>query len=153
MIEPLARFLGLFCGGLAAGIALCVLLMGRLSSGRGQFYTELMQVLIRTLTVPAPALGALSMTAIAIDSVLLFRRGAGAAFGLTVGSLLCGLSALALTKLGHFPLNDQILKWNPANLPPDWARIQARWSALHVGRTIAALASFGLFLLSSSLLR
>ncbi|MEP7051931.1 MAG: DUF1772 domain-containing protein [Pseudomonadota bacterium] len=151
MLEPLSRFTGLFCTGLAAGIAVCVLLMGRGWSGTPQFYTELMQLLSRTLTVPAPALGAFGMIAIALNSALLFQRGAGAAFWLAVASALCALAAGVLTKFGHFPINNQVVNWNPANPPGDWTNVQARWSALHLARTIAALGSFGLFLLSSSL--
>ena len=151
MIEQIARFLGLACTGLAAGIAVCVVLIDRNWSGTSRFYTEFKQLLIPRLTLPAPALGALGMVAVAINAALLVQRGAGAAFGLAVASDLCGLAAMALTKFGHFPINDRILKWDPASPPGDWASVHARWSALHVARTIAALGSFGFFLLSTSL--
>lgn len=152
MLENVVRFLGLLCCGLAAGIALCILLVERAWSGSGQFYTELMQLLNRALTVPAPALGAGGLVALSVDAVLLFRRGGGAPFWLVVAAIGLALVAMAVTKLGHFPINDQVLKWNPASPPPDWTAVQARWSALHVARTLAAVGSFVL-LLSSTVVR
>jgi hypothetical protein len=141
----------LFSSGLAGGIALGVLLAGRAWTGTAQFYTELMQLLIRVLTVPAPALGALGLVAMSIDAALLFNRGQGAALALGLGAIALGVVALALTKFGHFPINDQVLGWNPASPPADWTRMQAKWSALHLGRTVAAVGGFGLLLLSNLL--
>ena len=151
MLEHLVRFVGLFCLGLAAGIAVCVLLTDRIQAGTGQFYTELMQLLNRALTVPAPALGALGLVAMSADSVLLFERGGGAAFWVGVAAALLNLVALGLTRFGHFPINAQIFQWSPASPPAHWARVQMRWSALHFGRTCSAVGSFALFLLGNSL--
>ena len=151
MFDTLMRFLGLFCGGLAAGIALCALLVDRVWVGTGQFYTQLTQLLIRALTVPAPALGVLSLIAISIDTAWLLKRGVGTAFWLGVAAVCLSVTAAALTKLGHFPINDRILKWDPANPPTDWATVHARWSAFHVARTLAAVGSFALLLLGNVL--
>jgi len=151
MLETFAGFVGLLCMGLAAGIALCVLLMERVGAGTARFYTELMQFLNRALTVPAPALGALGLLAIVVHAVLVFlQRGAGVVFWIDVGAAILGAAAGALTKLGHFPINDQMLTWNPESVPADWMRIRARWSAFHVARTISAVVGFALFLLSIS---
>ena len=146
MLEHSIRLVGLLCVGLAAGIALCVLFLQRNWTGTGQAYAELMQLSIRALTVPAPALGALGLVAMTIDSALLFKRGGGAAAWLSAAAALLGLAAMALTKFGHFPINDQILRWDPARPPADWTSVQARWSALHLGRTISGTASFALYL-------
>ena len=151
MLEHSIRFVGLFCVGLAAGIASCVLLMERVWVGTGRFYTELMQLLNRALTVPGPALGALGVLAMSIDTALLFKHGAGPVFWLGLAAVSLNLIALALTKLGHFPINDQVLKWNPASPPADWTTVQARWSALHVARTISAVGSFALAVLGNVL--
>jgi hypothetical protein len=151
MLDSFTRFVGLFCGGLAAGITLCVLLADRVWVGTGQFYTELMQLLIRALTVPAPVLGVLSLIAMSIDTVKLFERGVGAAFWLGIAAVCLSLAAAALTKLGHFPINDRVLKWDPANPPTDWSAVHARWSAFHVARTSSTVASFALLLLGNLL--
>jgi len=149
MIETALKFVGLLCSGLAAGITVCVFLAGRAFAGSGQFYTELMQMLNRALTVPAPLLGAVALLAIAVDAALLFKRGGGVAAWLGVAAVVLSVAAAALTKLGHFPINDQILTWDPANPPADWIAVQAKWSALHVARTISAVGSFALFLLGT----
>jgi uncharacterized membrane protein len=152
MLEQSTRFVGLLCVGLAAGVALCVLLAERAwgaGPDTGQFYTQFMQLMIRALTVPGPALGGLALVAMSIDAVLLFKRGEGAAFWLGVAAVSLSLVAMALTRFGHFPINDQVLKWNPVSPPADWQTVQAKWSALHVGRTISAVGSFALFLLGN----
>jgi uncharacterized membrane protein len=150
MLEQSVRFVGLLCIGLAAGIAVCILLAERAwgtGPGTGQFYTQLMQLMNRALTVPAPALAAIAVLAMSVDAVLLIKRGEGMSFWLVVGAIALNVVAGLLTKFGHFPINDQILTWNPASPPADWQTVQARWSALHVGRTLCAVGSFVLFLL------
>jgi uncharacterized membrane protein len=152
MLEQSAVFVGLLCIGLAAGVALCVLFAERAwgaGAGTGQLYTQLMQLMIRALTVPAPVLAALAVAAMSVDAVLLSRRGEGTAFWLVVAAIALNVVAGLLTKFGHFPINDQILTWNPASPPADWRTVQARWSAFHVGRTLCAVGSFALFLLGN----
>ena len=151
MLEPAVRFVSLFCMGLAAGITVCVLLTEQAWAGTARFYTELKQLWIRVLTVPAPALGALATATMLVDTYLLFERGARAALWLVAAAVVLNVAALALTKLGHFPINHQILEWDPANPPADWGRIRVRWSALHAGRTALAVGSFSLLLLASVL--
>ena len=91
------------CVGLAGGIALCILLAERVGTDNGQFYTQLMQMQIRALTVPAPALGVLGLVAMITDSTLLYTRGGGIALWLVGAAVLC-IVALGLTKFGHFPI-------------------------------------------------
>ena len=146
MLDFALQFVGLFCVGLAAGITVCVLLMERVFSGSGQFFTEWMQLMVRALTGPGPALGVLSMVAMAADASGLFKRGGGVPFWLCVGALALNLVALALTRLGHFPINDVIATWNPSSPPPDWAEVHARWTGFHVGRTASVVGSFSLYL-------
>lgn len=152
MLEYPFRFVSVFAVGLVSGVALCVFLAERVWAGDGQFYTQFMQLMNRALTVPATTLGALGLIAMVTDATLLFRRGGGAALWLTVIAVLLTVGALALTKFGHFPINDRVMKWDAANPPADWVSVQARWSALHVARTICGVTSFAL-LLSSNLLR
>ena len=150
LIEHTARFVGVLCIGLVSGIALCVFLAERVWVGGARFYTELMQMLNRALTVPTTGLAAMGMVAMVTDAAMLFKRGAGAPLWLAVIAVLFNVTALALTKFGHFPINDQMLKWDPANPPADWMRIKARWTTLHVGRTFCGVSSFALFTLSNS---
>lgn len=147
MLVVVARFLELFCLGLASGIALAVFLVERVFEGGGSLYTELMQLFNRAFTRPAPILGAVALLAMATDGAILFRRSAGAAFWLTAAAVAFSVGALALTKLGHFPINDRVLEWDPRDPPADWKNVQARWSALHVGRTLCSVSSFALIVL------
>ncbi len=148
-LELTTRFLGLLCSGLAAGMALCVLLAERAFSGSGRFYTELMQLLRRALTVPGPALGALGLLSMSVSAVLAYRSGGGPALWLGLLALALAMSALAITKFGHFPINAVMGTWNPDSPPAEWKTVQARWTALHVARTAAATGSFALFLMGA----
>ena len=153
MFEQAARFVGLSCLGLASGMALCVLLVQRVGTDDGQFYTQLMQIMSRALTVPGPALGAFGLIAMVTDATLLYMRSGGIALWLVGAAILLSLVALALTKFGHFPINDRILGWVPTKPPADWRAVQSQWSALHMGRTICATGSFALLVLSNLLRR
>jgi hypothetical protein len=151
MFEQAVRFVSLVCLGLASGIALCILLVERVGTDDGQFYTQLMQMLNRALTVPAPALGAVALVAMITEGTMLYRRGAGVALWLVGAAALLNLVAGLLTKLGHFPINDRILGWDPMHPPADWRTVQAQWTTLHVARTGCASVSFALLVLSNVL--
>lgn len=149
MLEQPVRFVSLLCTGLASGIALCVFLAERIGTDDGRFYTQLMQMLNRALTVPATVLGALGLVTMMVDAALLYSRRGGGALWLTAIAVALGLVALGLTKFGHFPINDKVLGWDPTSPPADWRAVQSRWSALHIGRTICATVSFALVVVSN----
>lgn len=148
MFVLLLRVVGVLASGLAAGGALCILFLERGFAGDAAFYTQYKQLLIRSLTVPLPALGLVALLANAYDCYLLFRQGFTPLLALSVSALLLGLCAIALTRGGHFPLNAEILTWSPSTPAPDWASVQAKWWTLHVARTVASVGSFALFLFS-----
>ena len=153
MLEQAVRFVSLVCIGLASGIALCIFLAERIGTDNAQFYTQLMQMMSRALSVPTTILGALGLVAMITDTTLLYMRGAGAAVWLVAAAVVLNLAALALTKLGHFPINDRILGWDPTSPPADWRTVQSQWSALHIRRTGCASAAFMLLVLSNVLRR
>ena len=79
------------------------------------------------------------------------RQGVGPAFWLGIFAIVFNLAAAILTKAGHFPINDQIIKWSPGNPPLDWMATAARWSVLHAWRTALSLGSFASLILSHQL--
>jgi uncharacterized membrane protein len=149
----MARLISLLSVGLAAGIAVGVFLVLRAWSGSAQLYTELMQLLAHVLTVPAPVLGVFGLVAMAVDGALLFKRDVGVALWLLFGALLLSVAALAITKLGNFPLNAQMAAWTPTAAPAEWTAVRARWASLHAARTACAVLSFALLVLSNLLRR
>ena len=151
MLHATVRFVALFAIGLAAGGALCILLLERYMPGSPSFYIEYKQMAIRALTVPLPALAAAGLLATAADCWLTGRQGVWPAFWLGIFAIVLNLAAAILTKAGHFPINDQIIKWSPGNPPPDWAATAARWSVLHAWRTALSLGSFASLILSQVL--
>lgn len=144
-----SRFLGLLLIGLAAGAALCVVFIERALGDSGTFYVAYKQLMIRALTVPLPLLGVLGAVAVLVDCYGLWRAGAGSALWLALAAVALSIAAGLLTKLGHFPLNAIIATWDPAAPPPIWTSVQAKWSALHAARTIAAVGASALLIASN----
>jgi len=64
-----------------------------------------------------------------------------------VGCLLVGM---LVTVIVHFPINDQIMTWQPDAPPADWQDARARWLIAHAVRTWAAAAGFVLLVLAFS---
>lgn len=150
MFVTCVRFLALLATGLAAGGALCVLLMDRLlGSSSGAFYTEYKQLSIRALTVPLPLLGVVGTLCAVTDAYFLAKGDDALPLRLTLTAVLLGVAAGVLTRAGHFPINDQIMKWTPETAPGTWEATQARWWAFHVARTASATSSFALLILAN----
>ena len=152
MVFLFARFFGLLLIGLAAGGSLCVVFIERSLGDSGTFYVAYKQLLIRSLTVPLPLLGALGAVAVLVDCYGLWRIGPSTALWLALAAFLLTAAVGVLTKFGHFPLNAMIAGWDPAAPPPRWNSVQATWSMFHMARTTAAVLASAL-LIASNLLR
>lgn len=151
MIVLCARFAALLFTGLASGATLCVLLVEPFLGSSGSFYVEYKQMMIRALTVPLPLLGMLGSAAALVDSYLRWRSGVDMSFFLTVGAVMLGVVAGALTKAGHFPINATITTWDRLAPPSDWGTVRARWTTLHRLRTGVVFLAFVLLIIANLL--
>jgi hypothetical protein len=68
----------------------------------------------------------------------------GAACGLTLAALAALLGALLVFVFVTDRANRRILAWRVEDLPPDWARVRARWEVSHGVRSMLFLAAVGL---------
>ena len=150
----LGRFMSLLLVGLVAGATLCVLLVERSLPDSASFYVLYKQRMIQALTIPLPLLAVLGLVAVLVDAYGLWREPSGSrlCLGLALGAVAMIATGGLLTKLGHFPINDQIMTWDPAAPPATWTAVQAKWAGLHLMRTLASTAAFAL-VIASNLLR
>jgi uncharacterized membrane protein len=71
---------------------------------------------------------------------------------LALGSVLLFAMIIVYTLLLPLPINNQIARWQPNNVPPNWRQLRRRWDILHairVGFLMIAL----ILLVSSCVLR
>ncbi|GAB4048718.1 FAD-dependent monooxygenase [Spirosoma litoris] len=66
-------------------------------------------------------------------------------FYFVLASIALLVITLVLTVAIEVPINNQIISWAPSTAPTNWEEIRNRWQFVNTIRTIAALASFGLF--------
>jgi len=148
------RFVSILFSGLVAGATVCVFLVERSLPDSGSFYVLYKQRMIQALTIPLPLLAILGGVAVLVDAYGLWREPSGSrlCLALTLGSVALIAAGGLLTKLGHFPINDQIMTWDPAAPPAGWSAVQAKWAGLHLMRTLVSTAAFAL-LVASNLMR
>ncbi len=136
------ELVSLFAAGLLAGEELVVRYavhpaLGRLDA-RGQITTR--QALIGTLRILAPVLFfatlATTIATVAVDGASPLRWAGVAALGVL----------LLATALGTVPINIGVAGWDPGAPPDGWERVIARWAAVDVVRSSAAIVAFALLL-------
>lgn len=150
----LARFMSIVLTGVVAGATVCVLLVERSLPDSASFYVLYKQRMIQALTIPLPLLAILGGVAVLVDAYGLWREPSGSrlCLPLAVGAVALIAAGGLLTKLGHFPINHQIMTWDPAAPPASWSAVQAKWASLHLIRTLVSTAAFAL-VTASNLLR
>jgi hypothetical protein len=52
------------------------------------------------------------------------------------------LAGAWITIRGHWPLNNQVIQWQPQNPPVDWERLRQQWSELNFWRFAVAQVGF-----------
>jgi len=107
---------------------------------------RLRQALIRTLRLLVPAL-ALPTVATGIAVTLL--DGSTLRWAGTVAAL----AWMAVTFGGTVPLNSALIEWDAERPPEDWRAVIRKWERLDTARAVAAVLTFGCFLIASELLR
>jgi uncharacterized membrane protein len=73
--------------------------------------------------------------------VLLFAARATVAGWLALAGLLLMIAVLVITLAVEVPIDELIVTWTEATLPPDWQEIRGRWAAFHTLRTFLSLGA------------
>ncbi len=138
MARGIALFGALFFMGVTAGVAFAVWIDYRPDGMSPSFYTEKMQHAIRVFTLPLPAVVILTV-GFNLLSTFLARHERPAIYLLALASV-CAVAVALITALGNIPINNQIMKWNVASAPANWAELARQWWRFQTARTIFALA-------------
>lgn len=150
--SPLTRKMVLFGSllfvGLTAGAAYVIWFDYDPSGMSPAFFAETMQHAIRALTVPLPTIVVLGLLFTVIASFQ--ARSDRAPFLLLTVASLCIICVALITRFGNIPINNQILTWNIASPPVDWARVAEKWWRLQTARVV--LQTVALCLVSSAVL-
>src|SRR5579863_5914570 len=138
MVQGLALFGALFFTGLTAGVAVAVWIDYRPDGMSPSFYTEKMQHAIQVFTLPLPMV-VIAAVGFTLLSTFLARHERPAMYLLAFASVSVIAVAL-ITALGNIPINNQVMKWNIASPPGNWAELAQQWCRFQTVRTLFALA-------------
>lgn len=75
-------------------------------------------------------------------SLLFFTPFLSTAWYLFAAATLLFIAAIVFSLLGPVPINNQVVGWNPQNLPADWLELRKRWDLLHHIRVVILLLGF-----------
>ncbi len=131
--------LGLFAGVLfAASLAISP----SLTLLDAEHFTVVKQAQIRILQVSMAGISTLYVIMAAYALIRMRHLTAHPAFRLTVAALLLVLVALGYSAFTDIPYNQQILSWNPASPPANWADIRRAWDVANLLRTFPTVLGF-----------
>ena len=139
MIRKLVLFGSLLFVGLTAGAAYVVWFEYNPNAMSPAFYAETMQHAIRVLTIPLPVIVVLGLLFTVTAS--LQARNDGAPFFLLTAASLCILAVALITRFGNIPINNQILTWNIAFPPANWAQLAGKWWRFQTARDVFQTAA------------
>lgn len=106
------------------------------------------QTITPAYTQAVPPIGGLAMVA-TLAALVASWRGPRTR-RLLLAAVGCLLVGMLVTVIVHFPINDQIMTWQPDAPPADWADLRGRWLFAHAVRTWVAVAGFALLVLAVS---
>jgi uncharacterized membrane protein len=111
-----------------------------------EMFLEIGHRMIKNLAVPMRFLMACMLFVNTSLCYLLFHEGHRIAGLLTAFGLLFLVGVVIFTVALNVPIDLQIKKWKPDNLPADWQEIRQRWKWFHELRTMLSLAGLCLII-------
>jgi len=78
----------------------------------------------------------------ALAWLILVRTWHNAEFWLVVSALVAMAIAFALTVIVNFPINDQLMSWNPTAPPKNFRETWSPWEKAHKLRTVLWMTAF-----------
>ena len=146
-----AHRVAIILSGVLAGAILGTWLGEASSGGSAELWIGYHQAITPAYTQAVPPIGGLALVAtLAALSASWRDLGTRRLLLAAVGCLLVGL---LVTVVVHFPVNDQIMTWQPDAPPADWQDLRTRWLVAHAVRTWVAVAGFVLLVFAVSMQR
>lgn len=142
-----AHRVAIISSGVLAGAILATWLNEASLDRSAELWIEYHQAITSAYTRALPPLGGLALLAALATLAMMWRIARTRWFVLAVvGCLVVGFLA---TVVVHFPINAEILTWQPAAPPADWQGLRDRWLTAHLARSVAAFAGFALLVLAT----
>lgn len=135
------RFLTLLLAALSMSMAFCHLLqLPPRMSYDAALWRETQSMYLHF----GPPIGAILETGAWISAVLLvfFVRGGKPAFWWSSIGAAGFVAAQAIWWLLIFPVNNEIVKWTPESMPPNWAQYRSQWEYTHATRAVLQILAF-----------
>jgi uncharacterized membrane protein len=136
-------FLNLAAIGLLAGLSFCaqlglVPMLARLDDDT---YLKVMRGIIPSLTHSAVPLMFMGLGTFLVRLLLHRPVCQGARYWLAA-SFAFFIAGAAITVIGNFPINAQLMNWSPQNDPAAFEALRLEWNHLNLGRFAVAQLSF-----------
>jgi hypothetical protein len=146
------RFINVFCGGLAAGGLLIVLVsyakaLGDLSAADIARLHSLFHPPTHRWMQTATIIAAL----LAIPIAIFDDWGWNAPTILVLAGILGAADQAILSRFWVVPMSDEMIEWPEKGIPPDHRPFLKKWTWLHAGRVLGAVWAFTFYLLSALL--
>jgi len=138
----------IIASGVLAGAILATWLTEASLGNSAQLWIEYHQAITSAYTRALPPLGGLALLAALATLAVTWRI--RPTRWLVLAAVGCLVAGFLVTVVVHFPINAEILTWQPSAPPADWQEFRDRWLTAHVGRSMAALAGFALLVVATT---
>lgn len=143
-----AHRVAIILSGVLAGAILATWLSEASLGGSAGLWIGYHQAITPAYTQAVPPIGGLALVAALAALVASWRN--PPTRRLLLAAVGCLLVGLLVTVIVHFPINEQIMTWQPDAPPADWKDLRARWLTAHAVRTVVATAGFALLVVAFS---
>ncbi len=139
MVVHIVRFANILLAALLAGTSFGIWMGFNPGHFSPSTYVEQQQNLVRSLNALMVALVILA-TVVTLASALLQRQNKPTFVALLLAAGFF-VACILITRFGNVPIQKEMLQWNAAELPADWAVLRDNWWSFHIQRTVAELAA------------
>lgn len=146
-----AHRVAIISSGVLAGAILGTWLSEASFGGSAEPWIAYHQAITSAYTGVVPPIGGLAM--IATLTALAGSWRTPRTRWLLVAAAGCLVIGMLVTVLVHFPINDEIMTWQPSAPPADWQERRDGWLIAHAVRTVIAMAGFVLLVVAATLRR
>ncbi len=143
-----AHRVAIILSGVLAGAILATWLSEASLGGSAELWIGYHQAITPSYTKAVPPIGGLALLATLAALAASWRN--PRTRRLVLVAMACLLVGMLVTVIVHFPINDEIMTWQPTAPPADWQDLRAQWLTAHAVRTWFAVAGFVLLVLAHS---
>jgi Domain of unknown function (DUF1772) len=131
------RFANIIIAALLAGTSFGIWIGFNPISYSASTYIEQQQNLVLSLNTLMISLVIIA-TLVTVLSAYLQRKNK-IVFVALLFAALCFASCILISRLGNFPIQNDMLTWNANAIPDNWKMLRDKWWSFHIMRTVAEL--------------